>query len=327
MTQNNIEIGRTIVSGGYPNTPDSFWFALADDITVKPFDFVAVERSHNSIYISENSKTYSYELKDVYDRLELLFLQTYYLHYNISSIVNYIYESWPIKNTAASSRGDEVVVVVVVVKTWTDLFNFTGYPEEVITHRSSILHFQGHVHLFRKSSLFIDKKVTSTYLRKEINQVKSGDVFVVDIAMLSTSEEQAFVIGGVMKSIDEMYSAIVETTHGNEDNSAPAADNRKRQRPKYLLIFIDEINRFLSKSNSAGRINIITEQIMKTLNAGRSRGTILFSAQQFKSTVGYALHESTGLYVTAKVGLSELSSTAYNIIDRYKNEYCQTKQR
>ncbi|HET7389269.1 MAG TPA: hypothetical protein VFJ51_00495 [Nitrososphaeraceae archaeon] len=35
MTQNNIEIGRTIVSGGYPNTLDSFWFALADDITVK----------------------------------------------------------------------------------------------------------------------------------------------------------------------------------------------------------------------------------------------------------------------------------------------------
>jgi hypothetical protein len=121
-----------------------------------------------------------------------------------------------------------------------------------------VTHFQGHVHRFKKSSLFIDKKVTSTYLGKEINQVKSGDGFVVDIAMLSTLEEQAFVIGGVMKGIDEMYSAIVETTHGNEDNSSPA-DNRKRKRPKYLLIFIDEIKRFLSKSNSAGRINIVTE--------------------------------------------------------------------
>jgi hypothetical protein len=47
MTQNNIEIERTIVLGGYPNTLDSFWFALADDITAKPFDFVTVERSHN----------------------------------------------------------------------------------------------------------------------------------------------------------------------------------------------------------------------------------------------------------------------------------------
>jgi hypothetical protein len=45
--------------------------------------------------------------------------------------------------------------------------------------------------------------------------------------MLSTLEEQAFVIGDVMKSIDEIYSAMVETTYGNEDNSAPAADNHK----------------------------------------------------------------------------------------------------
>jgi hypothetical protein len=134
-------------------------------LETSPFDKVlprGKDGRPNSIYIPKNSKTYSYELEDVYERLELLFLQTYYPHYNISSIVNYIYESWPIKNTAAFSRGDEGVV-----KTWTDLYYFTGYPEEVIIHRSSIVHFQGHVHRFRKSSLFIDKKVTSTYLGKE----------------------------------------------------------------------------------------------------------------------------------------------------------------
>lgn len=47
MTQNNKESGRTIVSGGYPNTLDSFWFALADDITVKPFDVITFDHSHN----------------------------------------------------------------------------------------------------------------------------------------------------------------------------------------------------------------------------------------------------------------------------------------
>jgi hypothetical protein len=48
MTQNNKETGRTIVLGSrYPNTIDSFWFALGDDITVKPFDFVAVEHPNN----------------------------------------------------------------------------------------------------------------------------------------------------------------------------------------------------------------------------------------------------------------------------------------
>jgi hypothetical protein len=47
MTQNNKETGKTILSGGYPNTLDSFWFALADDITVKPFDFITFDHSHN----------------------------------------------------------------------------------------------------------------------------------------------------------------------------------------------------------------------------------------------------------------------------------------
>jgi hypothetical protein len=65
-----------------------------------------------------------------------------------------------------------------------------------------------------------------------------------------------------------------------------------------------------------GRRNTIAEQIMKTIIAGRSRHTILFSAQQFKSAVDYSLHENTGLHITAKLGLSELSSMPYNIIDQ-----------
>jgi len=61
----------------------------------------------------------------------------------------------------------------------------------------------------------------------------------------------------------------------------------------------------------------VEEQITKTLIAGRSRRTILFSAQQFKSPVDHTLHEDTGLHVTAKVGLSELATAPYNGIDEY----------
>ena len=42
---------------------------------------------------------------------------------------------------------------------------------------------------------------------------------------------------------------------------------------------------------------------------------ILFSAQQFKSGVDNALHENTGMHVTAKLGISELSTTSYVMID------------
>lgn len=268
----------------------------------------------NSIYIPENAKTYSYELVDVYDRLELLFSEIYDPHYNLSSIVNYIYEFWPIKknnNTNTISEERKGKGEKVELQTWTDLVNFKEYPGEIITHKSSLLQFQGYIQRFRRSSLFIDKKLTSTYLGKEIKQIRSGDVFVIDIAMLSELEQQAFVIGDVMKSIDEMYSLRAETVDLDDDG----INSIKSKKPKYLFIFIDEINRFLPKSRQAGRMNIVAEQIMKTLITGRSRGTILFSAQQFKSTVDYALHESTGMHITGKVGLSELSTAPYNMID------------
>ena len=292
------------------------------NLQLKPFENVTYflprgkDGKPNSIHIPENGRTYSYELVDVYDRLELLFSEIYDPHYNLSSIVNYIYEFWPIKknnNTNTISKvgkGNEEKVV----KTWTDLFNFKDYPVEIITHKSSLLQFQGYIQRFRRSSLFIDKKVSSTYLGKEIKQIRSGDVFVIDVAMLSELEQQAFVIGDVMKSIDEMYSLRAETID-LDDGSSSNSNNKRSKKPKYLFIFIDEINRFLPNSRQVGRMNAVAEQIMKTLITGRSRGTILFSAQQFKSTVDYALHENTGMHIIAKAGLSELSTAPYNIID------------
>jgi len=294
-------------------TKEKYFHMLNLDLT--PFDNVTYflprgkDGRPNSMHIPSNSKTYSYELNDVYDRLELLFSEIYDPRYNLSSIINYIYEFWPIKKSSSIKRDNHGYI-----KTWTDLFNFRDYPEEIITHKSSLLHFQGHIQRFRRSSLFIDKKVTSKYLGKEIRQINSHDIFVVDIAMLSTVEEQSFVIGDVMKSIDEMYSSneIVITSKG--DRSTAKEVNQKKK-PRYVLVFIDEINRFLPISKPTGKMKPVGEQIVKTVIAGRSRGTILFSAQQFKSTVDPSLHESTGMHIIAKMGLSELSTALYSMID------------
>jgi hypothetical protein len=327
------------------------------NLDIAPFDNVTYflprgrDGRPNSTYVPKNSKTYSYELEDVYDRLDLLFSEIYDPHYyNLSSIVNYIYEFWPIGKTTITAttptvdnglpvreymikeKKQEIASELQIVKTWTDLFNFKDYPEEIITNKSSLLQFQGYIQRFRRSSLFIDRKVTSTYLGKEIKQIRTGDVYVVDIAMLSSLEEQAFVIGDAMKSIDEIYSATEmsnealttgiresEDNKNNKNNFNNANNNgniKTSKKPKYFLIFIDEINRFLPNTMTFGRRNTVAEQIMKTIIAGRSRHTILFSAQQFKSAVDYSLHENTGLHITAKLGLSELSSMPYNIIDQ-----------
>lgn len=287
----------------------------------------------NSLYIPKNSKTFSYQLEDIYDKLELLFSEIYDPHYNLSSIINYIYEFWPIKKTNnnksserknsyldANSAEEEIQQQEQqddpVLKTWTDLYNFKDYPEEIVTHKSSLLHFQGHIQRFRRSALFVDKQVTSTYLGNEIKRITSGDVFVIDIAMITTLEEQAFVIGDVMKNIDEIYSTKAESSSDDRPISGADGSITSDKRPKYLLIFIDEINRFLPKSRQAGRTSAASEQIMKTVISGGSRGTILFSAQQFKSASDYTLHENTGMHITGKVGLSELSNRPYDIIDQ-----------
>jgi DNA helicase HerA-like ATPase len=148
---------------------------------------------------------------------------------------------------------------------------------------------------------------------------------VIDIAMIPTLEEQSFVVADVMKNIDQLYSVrhtLDDTSYDNSDdyyNSSKIEGNNGNQtirRPTYILILIDEINRFLPKSNSLGIRSAVAEQIMKTVFAGKSRNTILFSAQQFKSEVDYALHENTGLHIMAKLGTSELSTKPYSMIDK-----------
>ena len=285
------------------------------DLDIEPFENVTYflprgkDGKPNSIHIPKNYKTYSYELKDVYDRLELLFSEPYDLHHDFSSIINYISEYWPLKSTMGNK-----------IETWSDLTEFKEYPEAIISKKSSLLFFLGRLQRFRKSSMFIDKKKTSSYLGSQIKNIKAGEVFVIDVATISSFEEQAFVVGDVMKSIDEMYSArYYNLKDDKSDNNNTKIQNdknnfQKNQKLNYILVFIDEINRYISKSQK-GIMNSVSEQIMRTVIAGRTRGTILFSAQQFKSATDYRLQENTDLHITAKLGLSELYTEPYSMLD------------
>jgi hypothetical protein len=282
------------------------------DLDIEPFENVTYflprgkDGKPNSIHVPQNYKTYSYELKDVYDRLELLFSEPYDLHHDFLSIMNYIYESWPLK----SNNGKDI-------STWTDLTEFKEYPEAIVPNKSSLLYFLGRLQRFRKSPMFIDKKKTSTYLGNEIKKIKAGEVFVIDVATISSFEVQAFVVGDVMKSIDEMYSSRYYNIDNDSNTSKTEGDKNNVQNDQklhYLLVFVDEINRYIPKSQN-GKMSSVSEQIMRTVIAGRTRGTILFSAQQFKSATDSRLQENTDLHITAKLGLSELSTEPYSMLD------------
>lgn len=166
---------------------------------------------------------------------------------------------------------------------------------------------------------------------------------VIDIAMLSTLEEQAFVVGDVMKTIDEMYSmgevgANSFDTRSDQSSSHKYLNHKEgktKKKPKYVVVLLDEINRFLphriagggtgmgsivggsSGSISGGTVgrSTVGEELFKTLITGKSRHCILFSAQQFKSQIDPGINENTGLHVLAKLGLSELTTGSYSMID------------
>ncbi len=287
------------------------------DLNIEAFDNVTYflprgkDGEPKSLHVPRYFKTYSYELKDIFDRLDLLFSSTVDQH-DILPIVNYIRESWPLEDSTGKN-----------ISNWTDLSRFTEYPKSIVSHISSLQDFISHIHRFRESSMFVDRKVKSTYLGNQITNVKTGDVFVIDIAPLPSIEEQAFVIGDVLKSINELYS-VRYSNIDHKDISATNQDNRfQRPRthdigklPKYILIFLDEINRFIPKSHYFPKFNPVSEEIMRLVIGGRSRGNILFSAQQFKSATDYRFQENIDLHIFAKLGLSELiTGPYYSMID------------
>ena len=252
----------------------------------------------NSAFIPPGSRTYSFELEDIYGDLDMLFLQQpaaatpgIYSSHDVASIINYISETWP------NLDRDKPV------KTWSELAGFTEYPSEIVAHRTSVLKFLSQLYRIRRSSLFIDKKVTSTYLGDEIRQVRAGDVIVVDIGMVPSIEEQSFVVGNVVKTINDLYSFRDKESH-----------SKGSSKPQSVIMFLDEINRFVPKTE--GMLSPVADQVMQAAVTGRSRRTILFSAQQFKSTVNPRFSENIGMHVLAKLGLSELAGDTYSLLDQ-----------
>ena len=284
------------------------------EISLNPFENVTyfLPRGNDgkpiSVHVPINFRTYSYELRDVYDRLDLLLSsESYDPRYNLYAVINYIYESWPLQDKFNN-----------VVTNWSDLLKYADYPPEIVGHKSMYLHFLGYLQKFKRSSLFTDKRKTSVYLGNEINNIKAGDVFVIDIAMIPTLEEQSLVVGDVMKNIDELYSSrynFEEIYINNSEYGIEGNTKYKQSKPKYVLIFIDEVNRFLPHTHSLGHRSTVAEQILKTIIAGKSRNTILLTAQQFKSAVDPVLDENTGIHMIAKLGLSELSTSPYFMLD------------
>lgn len=136
-------------------------------------------------------------------------------------------------------------------------------------------------------------------LSKEIQNIRKGDIFVIDIAKLD-EQLQCFVFGDIVKAVYNLK--LVETERTEEDI------------PKRIVIFVDELNKYASAS--APKNSPILSSILEITERGRSMGIILFSAEQFKSAIHERATGNCSTHVYGRTNAVEISKPDYRFIPK-----------
>ena len=144
-------------------------------------------------------------------------------------------------------------------------------------------------------------------LADEIENLKANDVYVVDIAKLS-SDMQAFVFGNVVRG-------IIDFQLGEKPEGAPSK----------IIIFIDELNKYASTETR--QQSPILRHIVDIAERGRSLGIILFGAEQFKSSVHSRVTGNCSTFAYGRTNSIELSKKDYRYIPSvYQNMMTRLRQ-
>jgi len=261
----------------------------------------------NSDYRPSMYCMYAYSLEDSYRRLDLLFHGVPDPYLTIRGIIDWIMENYKHQQTYGirfphdiqDSRGGIIRRKGDPVRTWEDLRLFDGYPKDIVRYERTMWRFRGLLRQFTSSPLFVSSRsINEVYLGEEIKKIKAGEIYVIDIAKITDEREQAFIIGDVMRSIDEIYG-----------------ERGKEEIPQKIIIYIDELNRYAPRIGGFEEPSPVTQQIREIARTGRSRGTVLFSAEQFMSSVDRQIIENCAMLVVGRSGSSELASDVYRFLD------------
>jgi DNA helicase HerA-like ATPase len=261
----------------------------------------------NSWYIPPSRFIYAYALSDSFSRLDLLFHGVPDPYFTMRGIIDFIMEHYKLgiyfnqniedySGRIVRKKGEKVL-------TWDDLKLFSkdphNFPSEIVRLPQTARRFAGLLRQFTSSDLFVSSRsANEVYLGEEIKRIKAGDIYVIDIAKIEDEREQAFIIGDVMRSLDEMYT-----------------EGREGEIPGKIIVYIDELNRYAPRVGGFEEPSPVTEQIREIARTGRSRGTVLFSAEQFMSSVDRQIIENCAMQVVGRSGSSELSSDVYRFLE------------
>ena len=262
------------------------------DTEVKYFLPRGVRGAPNSEHVPRNHQVYAYEFPEARERLDLLFSEISDPQGTIESIVGYLRDS----PNLIQRKANEALAAGHPIRTWEDLRAFDDYPDKVVTHPYSLRRFQRHLtRMTRGNPLFPDAAGEAVNLGDELSRLRGGGVYVVDMAKIGSTEEQAFIVGDVVSRLEESYLS-------NDPN-----------RPRKVVLLIDELNRYAPKGE---RLSAVAEQIIEIARTGRSRGVVLFGAEQFKSAVNRQVTENSSTHVVGRTGSQELEEAAYRFVDK-----------
>lgn len=152
---------------------------------------------------------------------------------------------------------------------------------------------------------------SETRIRDAISSIRKNELQVIDIAKLDENM-QGFVFGDVIRAVYDLKLGQIEGV--NESDI-----------PSKIIIFIDELNKYASSdvpSNSP-----ILRQLKDITERGRSLGIILFSAEQFKSSIHDRIKGNCSTHAYGRTNAIEISKTDYKFIPPvYKNMMTRLKQ-
>lgn len=165
----------------------------------------------------------------------------------------------------------------------------------------------------RKDSMFAERVVDNQNecrLASALKTISPNDVFVIDIAKLST-DKQAFVFGDAVKTIHNLKL-------GDYDDEGVKP-------PSKIIIFIDELNKYASKDTP--KSSPILRLILDVTERGRSLGVILFGAEQFRSNIHARVTGNCSTHAYGRTSALETNAPDYRMLpSTYKNMLTRLEQ-
>lgn len=262
---------------------------------------------------------YAYDLRSIKDKLSYLFVDVADPRDALELLIGDIMEDLQQQNPRIR-RGS----TNFNVQTFVDLINaFSGEGGRYrgVHYPQTMGKFARHMRHFTQTGttgLFVNNRNDDeANLAHHIWTIRPNQVYVIDIAQLKDFE-RAFVVGDVMKEVYRLSSG--EITYGD----VPQGIRRGVwgqgvecnldafiERPKKIVFFVDELNKYAPSSRDDSPI---LRDLLEITERGRSLGTILLGVEQFASNIHSRVFGNCSNKVYGRSDSTELGDQAYRHI-------------